>query len=76
MSWLRGQGVCPEDTTPHHPTPHWLLPELASGWALAALSTDGSASLLGFGCLDIKAQLSKSPPLPKPSHACPTHCCF
>lgn len=68
MSWLRGQGVCPEDTTLHQPTPHWLLPELASGWALDALFTDGSASLLGFRGLDIKAQLPK-PPTHVPPHA-------
>lgn len=43
MSW-RGQGVCPEDTTPHQ-----LLPKLASGWAQAALATNVSASLLGSG---------------------------
>lgn len=40
---LRGQGVCPEDTTPHQ-----LLPKLAAGWARAALATNAGASLLEF----------------------------
>lgn len=81
MSCPRGQGMCPEDTTPHQP-----LSELAAGWAQAALATNLSASLLGFEVqpsrsswqclLHCQSSPTRNPPgQDPPSHALP-HCCF
>jgi hypothetical protein len=82
MSCPKGQGICPEDTTPHQPQS-----ELATGWSQAALATNLSASLLGFevqpsrpswqSLLHCQNSPTRDPPaIPDPpTHALP-HCCF